>query len=310
MNTWKIHAGWAIVMILVSGAWGRWCASRQPSENHVRNFSTPPFVAEIGSAGRPTPASTVGVPPVPPTVAPADERVLPAYTFEILSAEEIRRLMRSDAKPDIARACRAIEKLSDPKLRKELLLELSNCIHDDIRYQALVYLAGFGDRDCILRLQQALTSDRHPWIRRNAATELGKLGGDGTVELLLRNAKDDNLRVRIDVAAALNQLGHPGAVADLIPQLTAGLDDADGSVRVEAAGRLADLNSPLAIPALVRATRDRNGDVRSSAARGLGVVGTSDVVPVLEALLKDPVPDVVEAASEGLESIRQRNAKN
>jgi HEAT repeat protein len=223
-----------------------------------------------------------------------------------LSVEDIRRLIRSGASADVARAGRAIENLQDRKLRRELLLEMSTCPQDEFRYQCLVYLEGYGDPECIARLQLALTSDRHPGIRQGAATALGKLGGDGTVELLFRVSQDAELWLRVPVAAALNKLGHPGPAAELIPVFTPGLDSPDGAARENAVRNLANLKCVLAMPALVQATQDQSGDVRESAARGLGDLGNADAIPVLERLLKDPVPDVVEAATSSLKQLRPK----
>src|SRR5580765_4694166 len=142
MNPWKIHAAWALVMVLISGTWGRWCATRAPEDVRIRSSSTSPLAPPVDRAGRPAelPAAKEAMPrrASPAGGAAPDPDVLPAYSFEILSLAEIRKLMKSESRPEVGRALRAIENLTDQKLRRQLILELSTTPHDTLRYQCLV----------------------------------------------------------------------------------------------------------------------------------------------------------------------------
>jgi len=306
MRNWTLHAGWALATVLVAAAWGRWCTP--PSEPGIRRRaiateSLPPVL------NPPEPQTQTYSPATSSTAkaSPADSDVLPGYTFELLTVDEIRRLIHTDVAKDQWRAIRAVDKLVDQRLKKELLLAFLPCKDEDLRYGILMKLAALIGQECLPLMQKALVSDPSAWIRRNAATQLGTLGGEGTIEALLQAAHDDDLYVQVNVAAALNRLGQPGAVSDLLPRLTKDLDHPDDAVRREAVENLAALKSAQVIPFLIRALKDANGDVRQQANVGLARLEVPEVVPAMEALKKDPA--MAEAAREILEYFQSWNSR-
>src|SRR5260370_15316566 len=72
------------------------------------------------------------------------------------------------------------------------------------------------------------------------------------------------------------------------------LQDSDAQVRRKAAGALADLKAPDAVPQLITALKDRDGGVRSRAAEALWSIGpeAGTAVPDLTLALKDQSADV------------------
>jgi len=308
MVAWKIHASWAVLAVLVTGIWGRWCG-RSPEAGASAPHGRAVRAAASGGR-RPQPsapseiAGTSWIPPREPDSPGAKTDAPPSYTYEYLTLDQIRALIRSDRRDEWWKATLAIYYLVDPALKKELLLELVGCTDHQIRMNALADLKQTTGKDSVPVLQNAVRTDKSKWIRSSCAEMLGGLGGDGTVEILLQAVRDEDDRVRLSAAGALSRLGHPGPAADLIAPFASQLDDPDGAVRRRAVVNLSSLHSPLALPSLLRAVRDSSGEVRESAARGLGHIGGSDVIPVLEELLGDPVPDVVDAAKDVLENLR------
>jgi hypothetical protein len=299
---WKIHAGWALATVLVAAAWGRHCAP--PGTPEVRRRQSLDALASA-KAEAPNDSAGISVPTssVTPASPPRASDGLPAYTFEHLTTAQIRALIHSDKSQDWSRAMDAVHKLTDLTLKKELLLELLPCKDEWLRAAALMNLGELMGPEVLPLLQKALASDPSAPVRLNAAVELGKLGGTGALEALLRAAHDEDLYVQINVAAALNRLGQPGAVADLLPRLGKDLQNADDAIRRDAVGNLVRLNSAATLPLLFQALKDGNSAVRSDAHVGLARLDVPELVPAVESLLKDPA--LAEEAKELLDDIRE-----
>jgi len=291
----RIHLAWAVVTLGAAGAWGRWCTppagparpAREAGSEISAPTSPPPPTAEADST-KPTVAAA-------PSVVPPAAPVFPAYTYEVLTVEQIRALIRSDTKKDGYRAIRAINKLVDKTLQRELFRELVPCKDEYVRSASLT---ASEDRPL---LRNALKNDPSDWVRRNAALVLGKIGGEGAIEALLEATRDADIYVRVNAAQALVQFGRPEAAAELVRSLEPSLTSPDDAVRHDAVDNLAELRIPAAIPALVRALRDGNGGIRDLGYRGLEALDTPELLPVLESLRQDPDARVAQAAKDLLE---------
>jgi hypothetical protein len=292
----RIHLAWAVVTLGAAGAWGRWCT---PTAVPAR--APQPMISEISASAPSTTTTITAAEPTPSTGAtplsttPPGAPAFPAYTYEVLTVEQIRALIRSGTKKDGFRAMRALNKMSDPALRNELLKEMVTFKDEYVRQASLSMLM---DRPL---LQNAVKNDPSEWVRRNAALCLAKTGGDGTLEALLQAAQDQDLYVRVNVAAALARLGRPEAAADLVRSLEPSLTSPDDAVRHDAVENVVALKSPVAIPALVRALRDGNREIRDLGFWGLSDMDTPEVFAVLESLRQDPDARVTQAAKEILE---------
>jgi len=140
--------------------------------------------------------------------------------------------------------------------------------------------------------------DSNPYVRKEAAEALGKIGDERAVEPLIEALKDSYLAVRWKAAEALSKIGERAA-----GPLIEALKDSDEYVRMGAAGALGEIGDSRAVEPLIEALKDSNADVRSSAAIALGEIGDRRAVgPLIEAL-KDSNEFVREEAAEALGEI-------
>lgn len=89
--------------------------------------------------------------------------------------------------------------------------------------------------------------------------------GRSSVDLLIRELRSDDKRVRIAAADALGKLGEKSALESLVQLLS----DTDHDVRFASAIALGTLGGPEAVSALEHACRDKNCYVRMAAEEGL-----------------------------------------
>ena len=157
-------------------------------------------------------------------------------------------------------------------------------------------------------------------IATHAATlrALGRLGGEGALEAVIRALDHDHATVRDTAANVLGEMGDPAAVEALIRALQTG----QGVLRASAAEALGKLGHLAAVePLIVALRRDDRGDVRFYAAQALGLLGddaathagaVAAVEPLIVAL-NDPSViyggSVAEAAAAALEQIGTDEAR-
>lgn len=177
--------------------------------------------------------------------------------------------------------------------------------------------------------------DHHDYVRRNAASGLGRPDATAAIPALIQALNDSDASVRGAAADALGNIGQPAipalndalvdqdkAVRDgalralvvirplekaVIPLLIAGLQDQDKTVRLSALTMLERIGpeANATVPALVEALKDKNADVRSAASGALGAIGPNarDAVSVLIKALKDEDEKVRWRASSALRMI-------
>lgn len=302
--SWKTHLAWGIAVV-VAGVLGRLSVDRREpgppattSVKVVEKIVVPPAPSKIAS-----PAEV-------PAAEPAVEALPPRVEFPGGSAtiDEIRAWLGGADFADQWKGAKAIESIKDRKLRRELLLLQLQCAHPQMRWSALYQLKR-QDADATMEiLRTVVRKDPSAEVRYHAAGLLGEPGGEGNLELLLGVYREDELRVQVAAAAALNFNGHPGPMMELLPKLGSSLDAADAALRKEAAERIEHFMSPATLPYLTLALRDSSGDVRLVAARGLWTLaglGQAGVVPLLETLQNDPVAEVKEAVRAYLDELRK-----
>jgi hypothetical protein len=130
-------------------------------------------------------------------------------------------------------------------------------------------------------------------VRVEAAQQLGKIGKQAPLELLLVTLRDEQSGVR---AAAARALGHNPRQA-AIPALVATLDDPEWLVRVEVVMALGSLPESAPLEPLLTAAHDGDAAVRAAAIWALGEVGTEQAVEQLQSALQDDDWSVREAAT-------------
>ncbi|MEA2251180.1 MAG: hypothetical protein QOG70_1422 [Solirubrobacteraceae bacterium] len=142
-------------------------------------------------------------------------------------------------------------------------------------------------------------------VRDRAARALGDLRDPRAIPALAEAVSRDGTAVR-GAVWALTQFDDERLVAPLV----AALSHSDATARALAAGKLAELGDPEAVPALVRALRaDDDAHVREEAARALGRLGEAAALePLLAALRDDPGDHVREEAATALGALGDQRA--
>jgi HEAT repeat protein len=192
-------------------------------------------------------------------------------------------------------------------LKRELLMEEITLKEGWIRKLAMWELRSLIGDEATGILQAALKTDPDVAVREQAAGLLGQPGGEGNIVLLQKAFREDEFKVTVAAARSLNQLGQPGPMLELIPQLSAKLDSLDGGVRRDAVDMLGGFLTPTAIPYITRALSDSNSDVRRSAVLALGNFGETghlEVIPLLESAAQDSNGDVAEMARDFLKRLK------
>jgi HEAT repeat protein len=100
-------------------------------------------------------------------------------------------------------------------------------------------------------------------------------------------------------APAIVALGRT-KLAQAVPMLTKGLQDADSIAQMFSAEALGEIGSPDSFVSLSLMSKNKEASVRGAAATSLGKIGDKKAIPVLEALLTDPEMIVELSAAEGL----------
>ena len=144
-----------------------------------------------------------------------------------------------------------------------------------------------------------LFSHPDPASRRDAASELGVIGGDSAIAALVLAFHDPAKDVRAAAAAALASIGL-AAIGPLIGALA----DGNWVVRYRAAEALGSLRDGRSVTALIQALEDGRDHVRYMAAKGLGNLGERRASGPLSAAVADENAFVRRAAKEALASLR------
>ena len=135
--------------------------------------------------------------------------------------------------------------------------------------------------------------------RRDAASQLGRLGDPDSIELLAVALKDMVKHVRASAAEALGRIGHPEAVTPLLGALA----DRQHEVASAAYKALQAITSQGLTP-VIDALKDQQGNIREQAARFLGECGDPSAVdPLIDCL-----SDGGYAAAQALGKIADRRA--
>jgi len=174
-----------------------------------------------------------------------------------------------------------------------------------LKSRVFPYLRAIGGPEAVALAVEVLQGEGPPWLRARAADLLGELGLPAAFPALLDAARSEDLVVRASAAAALDRLGQPAPLWELIGTLSERLDDPDVAKRAEAVDILGGLPARAAWPALAKALGDpADRRLREAAADALGRSRRAEAVPFLEKALQDPEPGVRRAAERALGTIR------
>ena len=141
--------------------------------------------------------------------------------------------------------------------------------------------AGKGSR----RWQAAFELSKYLNYRDNTKTD-SRLTRD--IIYALRNAKDDDPRVRQYLALALGKLHDSAAVEPLIESL----GDSDPNTRLYSVWALGELGDARALEPLIKMGEDTDPQIRKTVAYSLGMIGDRRAAPHLRAEVNDRSEDV------------------
>jgi HEAT repeat protein len=218
--------------------------------------------------------------------------------------ERVRALLRGRRREDRALALRSLESLPDRAEKMALLGEALEGADDRTKSRVLSILRSLGGSDSAALALEIFRAEGPPWLRAYAASVLGELGDPAALPDLLDASRGGDLQIRTGAAAALDRLGQPAPLWEVIASLALMLDHPDGAKREDAVDLLSGLRTPEAIAPLAKALADpTNSRVRAAAADALGQTRLAAAIPSLEAALGDPEPSVRRAAARALETL-------
>lgn len=171
------------------------------------------------------------------------------------------------------------------------------------RLVAVELLARKPEEADIVILSRSLM-DPDPHARAAAAEGLGRvaLQHQSLARPALMNALDDpEVKVRIEVAAALGKIGD----SSVSVAVAAHLPDPEASVRAQLAIALGTIGDPSVVPALLVAASDQQPQVVAKVAEALGMLSAEESVPTLTAIVQsNPQGEAGRAAARALARIR------
>jgi len=172
--------------------------------------------------------------------------------------------------------------------------------------------------DGMARALIALLDDENPYVQEGAALALGEQLGSEVVKALGRKLYPTECvepRVRAMAAGSLAKIKSPAA----IPYLEIGLNDPHRDVRIAACNALKDIDGDHARPALERVLLPHDRDLMVEAARALNEIGGISAEPILDNALKNLPRDgsfqetraaIAEALAKGQRVASHRRVEN
>lgn len=227
----------------------------------------------------------------------------------IAQGAEPAALVEETAVPSASRSRGfVLRSLGSLKLREEKLALLRRILDGpDVatRSRALSLLKTVGGAEAALLAAGVLEKEGPSWLRSQAAGVLGELGDAAALAPLLGASRSEDLQLRAAAVEALDRLGHPAPLQELMVVLAGMLDHPDGRMREDAVELMSTFRTPAVFPALAKALGDpTNSRIREAAAEALGLTRLTEAVPCLEGALNDADPGVRQAAQAALDSLR------
>jgi HEAT repeat protein len=146
--------------------------------------------------------------------------------------------------------------------------------HDEVRAKSATALGRLGDRRAVSHLLNHLLTDEAPFVRARIASSLGQFDGPEVIDRLVRALGDSAWWVRMRGVEALEQIG---SVAE--GPLLMALDDPDLEIRGRAAVALERLGVPANLAQMIE--KGEGGDPASETLVRLAVVGTRELLAEL-----------------------------
>jgi len=195
-----------------------------------------------------------------------------------------------------------VEEAAEPDLVPDLLSRMGG--KDPIvRMHMISLLAKLGGEGVVEAIQNQL-KDNHKLVRKAALTALEKLGGDIEIDKLCAMLLDIDVEIINKAVDVISKVNHPDTVKYLVPALK---DENEFSRRaaVEVLNEIGNANS---VKHLLGAVADEDWWVRARASDALGRIGGERVVDAVLALIKDEDEDIRRAAIEILNTCKDKRA--
>lgn len=219
--------------------------------------------------------------------------------------DEIRALLRSPNRARQGLGLKALGSLSARDERLALLRETLEGADAGLKGRALSLLKTAGGAESVALAVGVLQKEGPSWLRSQAAGVLGELGDAAALPALLDASQSGDLQLRASAVAALDRLGQPAPLQDLIWTLAGLLDHPDGRKRQDAVDLLSAFRTPAVLPGLAKALGDpTDSRVREAAADALGHTRLPEAIPYLEGALQDSEHRVRQAARHALDTLR------
>ena len=192
-----------------------------------------------------------------------------------------------------------------------LLVELLTYSNDgELRYLVAYGVSIIKCTEAIPALINALLNDNNDWVRKYAATALGKIGDEKAIDPLIRVLGDHNEEIAYWVAKVLGQMGdlaveklkdtlnHPEEKVRFFAIIALGSIGDEKSIEIlikilgeedESASRAvkALAETEKSIPSLINALGNSNLNIRSNASKALVKIGDSALEPLMEVVNSD-----------------------
>ncbi len=204
---------------------------------------------------------------------------------------------------------RALQQGKDPGI-VEAVLPLLKDPNGQVRADAIETLARTNDPRVARPLLEAL-SDPHEFVRERAQAALGDMYHPAAAADVFIAALDNpDRRVRSQAANVLSRMQDPEVRRKLVEPMISALErgDNDQMTLNLAVDVLAGSHDPRAAKALITVARRRSGEASSYALNALGLAGGPEAEQFLIASLKDRDAGVRRTAAEGLAQMRSRAA--
>ena len=146
---------------------------------------------------------------------------------------------------------------------------------------------------------QKLFSNGSPDVRLQVVRVLARRRDPAGVDILLKGAQDNDVRVKRLSTDALGYFPSEEVISTLLEQIK----DADKVVKLKAVESLAKIGDRSVAPALAHAINDPSVTIRRSIAELLGTIGDSKIVSVFSKVLKDDDEQVRLSATKALMKI-------
>jgi aminopeptidase N len=181
-----------------------------------------------------------------------------------------------------------------------------------VRRAAALALGDAGEPSAGDALRKAVETDRAEDVAAAAEIALGRLGGAGTKDYLLKQLGRDSRwwdSVRMGAILGLSKLADP-SLAPVFEKYTAPRFVPDLRLNALNAWEAAAPEDPRLAAALRTLVSDRNRSVRLAAIQKLGKFHDAADASVFESLSKDPDPNAAQYAKDALEEARSFAAAN